>query len=181
MADVITGGNDIGLWALWPTNIPEKWGNIDWKMKHVLFDIVMKSYFKNMTSHNTGKTETCHRNVPQVIRGQNHNGEVVDRSWLCFSLSQICVKCFTCRLMCADATNWNLRLDHALERLRSHEHSMEHTAATIIFSRRCNCSLWRIDTELASQVIQCEQYRKSPLPGTFGFCRKIYCWTSTGV
>jgi len=23
MADVITGGNDIGLWALWPASIPE--------------------------------------------------------------------------------------------------------------------------------------------------------------
>jgi len=24
MADAVTGGNDIGLWALWPANIPEK-------------------------------------------------------------------------------------------------------------------------------------------------------------
>jgi len=24
VADAFTGGNDIGLWALWPTNIPEK-------------------------------------------------------------------------------------------------------------------------------------------------------------
>jgi len=24
MADAITGGNDIGLWALWPANMPEK-------------------------------------------------------------------------------------------------------------------------------------------------------------
>jgi len=28
MAAVITGGNDIGLYALWPANIPEKCGNI---------------------------------------------------------------------------------------------------------------------------------------------------------
>ena len=65
--------------------------------------------------HNTKKTETC-GNVPQVIKPgggqlqftayitsficrQNHNGEVVDRSWLCFSPSQTCVKCFTCRLL----------------------------------------------------------------------------------
>jgi len=26
MADAITGGNDIGLWALWPANIPENVG-----------------------------------------------------------------------------------------------------------------------------------------------------------
>jgi len=24
MAEAITGGNDIGLWALWPANIPKK-------------------------------------------------------------------------------------------------------------------------------------------------------------
>ena len=28
MANAITGGNDIGLWALWPANIPGKCGNI---------------------------------------------------------------------------------------------------------------------------------------------------------
>ena len=28
MADTITGGKEIGLWALWPGNIPEKCGNI---------------------------------------------------------------------------------------------------------------------------------------------------------
>jgi len=26
MADAITGGNHIGLWALWPANIPENTG-----------------------------------------------------------------------------------------------------------------------------------------------------------
>jgi len=45
MADDITGGNDIGLWALWPANIPKKCGNIGWNMKQVLSDIVMKSRF----------------------------------------------------------------------------------------------------------------------------------------
>jgi len=42
-------------------------------------------------------------------------------------------------------------------------------------------SLWRIDTELASKVNQCEYYRKPPLPTTFGFSLKIYCWARTGV
>jgi len=28
MADAITGGSDIGLWALWPANLPEEGGNI---------------------------------------------------------------------------------------------------------------------------------------------------------
>ena len=96
------------------------------------------------------------------------------------------VKCFTCRLMWAKRTkcahfligkgifDWK----HALEHLSSHEHSVERIDFTIAFSRR---SLCRIDTKLASQVNQCEQYWKSPLPAAFGFCRKIYCWGRTGV
>jgi len=54
-----------------------------------------------MMFHNTEKTETCHGNAPQVFCRQNHNGEVVNKSWLCFSLSQTCVKCSTWRRMCA--------------------------------------------------------------------------------
>ena len=86
------------------------------------------------------------RCATSLIRRQNHNGEVVNRSWLCFSPSPTCVRSFTCRLMCADVTkrahflirkgiiDWK----HAHERLKSHEHSMTHIDATITFSRRCN-------------------------------------------
>jgi len=56
MGDASTIGNDIGLWALWPANIPEKYENIGWNMKQVLFGIVMKSHFENMMFHNTEKT-----------------------------------------------------------------------------------------------------------------------------
>jgi len=133
-------------WVLWPANIPEKGGNISWNMKQVLFDIVMKSHFLNMMFHNTEKTNLSRKCFTNIICRQNHNGEVVDRSWLCFSPSQTCDKCLTCRLMGADTTkcahflirkeifDWN----HALERLRSHEHSMEHINATITFSHRFN-------------------------------------------
>jgi len=119
-------------------------------MKQVLFDNVMKSYFHAMMFHNTEKTETCQwKCTTSVVRRQNHNGAVDGRSWLCFSPSQTCVYCFTkftCRLMCADTTirehflirkgifDWK----HVLERLRSHEQSLEHIDATITFSRRCN-------------------------------------------
>jgi len=40
--------------------------------------------------------------------------------------------------------------------------------------RRCK-SHGRIDTELSSQVNECEKYWKSLLPAKFGFCHKIYC------
>ena len=45
MANTITGGNDIRLWVLCPTNILKKSGNIGWNLKQVLFDIVMKVIF----------------------------------------------------------------------------------------------------------------------------------------
>ena len=47
MADAITGGNDNGLWALWPANIPGKNRLREYWLKHEtgLFDILMKRHF----------------------------------------------------------------------------------------------------------------------------------------
>jgi len=97
--------------------------------------------------HNTEKTETRQwKCTISLIRRQNHKGEAVDKSWLCFSPSQTCIYCFTCRLMWADTKkcahflirkatcDWK----HALERLRSYEQSMEHIDATITYIRRFN-------------------------------------------
>jgi len=64
---------------------------------------------------------------PRAKGGQNHDSEVVDRSCLCFSLSQTCAYCFTCRRLCADTTKCAYFLirkgifdwKHALEGLRS--------------------------------------------------------------
>jgi len=50
MADTITGGNDIGLWALWPVNIPEKIREYWLKYEQVLFDTVMKIIFETWCS-----------------------------------------------------------------------------------------------------------------------------------
>jgi len=61
----------------------KKCRNIGWKMKQVLSDNVMKSYF--MMLHNTEKTETRQwKCTTSLVRRQNHNGEVVDRNWLLF-------------------------------------------------------------------------------------------------
>ena len=101
-------------------------------MTQVLFEIVMKSYFQTMSIHNTEKANSSRKRTASFICHKNHNGEVVDRSWLCFSRSQTCIYCFTCRLMCVVTTkcahflirkgtcDWN----HALERLMSHEQSI---------------------------------------------------------
>jgi len=147
MADAITGGSDIGLLALWSANIPDKMRKYWLKYETGSFS---HSDDKSFLKYDVPQHGKC-RNVSgkcttSLIRRQNHNGEVVDKSWLCFSLSQTGVKCFTGRLMFADTTkcahflirkgifDWK----HALEHLRNHEHSMEHIDTTITFSRRCD-------------------------------------------
>jgi len=147
MANAITGGNDIGLWAVWPANIPEKMR--EYWLKHETGSFQHcdeKSFLKHDVPQHRKDRNLSRKCTASLIPRQNHNGEEVDRSCLCFSPSQTCVKCFTCRLMCADKTkcahflirkgifDWK----HALERLRSHEHSMEYIDGAITFSRRCN-------------------------------------------
>jgi len=81
------------------------------------------------------------KSTTNLIRPQNHNAKVVERSWFCFSPSQTCVYCFTCRLMCADTTMRISLLEKESANgrtLRTHGHSMEHIHATITFSRICN-------------------------------------------
>jgi len=75
------------------------------------------------------------------ICGQNHNAKSLKEAGG-FSLSQTCVYCFTCRLMCADTTecaHFLIRKESATGcTQRSHKQSMEHKDTTITFSRRCN-------------------------------------------
>jgi len=96
--------------------------------------------------HNRKDRSLSRKCTASLIRRQNHNGAVIDRSWLCFCPSQTYVKCFTCRLTALIRTkcghfrirkgifNWK----HVLEGLRNHEHPMEHTDDTITFSRGFN-------------------------------------------
>jgi len=135
MADAITGGNHIGLRS---SNLPEKMWEY-WLKNEKLF---LKH---DVTQHRKDKNSP-RKCTTNLIRRQNHNAAVVERSWLCFCPSQICVCYFTCRLMCSDTTkcaqfptrkgicNWK----HALERMRSQEQSVEHIDATITFSHRRN-------------------------------------------
>jgi len=53
-----------------------------------------KSFFKHYVSQHRKDRNLSRKCTINLIRRQNHNGEVVDRSWLCFSPSQTCVKCF---------------------------------------------------------------------------------------
>jgi len=59
-------------------------------MKQVLFDIVMKSAFTAMLFLNNEKKKIRQwKCTTSFIPRQNHNGEVVDRSWLCSSFTNL--------------------------------------------------------------------------------------------
>lgn len=164
----LPGGNDIGLW---PAIIPEKMQEY-WVKNGI--STVQHCDEKLFAQHSVQQSRND-RDIPRIctsslFRRQNHNGELVNRNWLCFSPINGCVYCFTCRLMCSDALqsqslligtgfcNWK----HALERLRSHEQSKEHMDAMIAFNHRLKVA-GRMDTKLAQQIEQEEQYWKSVL------------------
>jgi len=67
MADVITGSNNTGLWARWPADIQEEMREYWLKFETGYFSHLMKSRFENMMFHNTERSETSYRNVPQVL------------------------------------------------------------------------------------------------------------------
>ena len=93
LSDATTGGKDIGLWI---SNIPEKMRE-NWLKNEKLF-------LKHDLPQHRKDRNSSRKCTTNLIRRQNHNAEVVERHWLCFSPSQTCVYCFTCRLMCADTT-----------------------------------------------------------------------------
>ena len=92
LADDITRGKDISLWS---SNIRKKCGNIGWKTK---------LFLKHDVPQDRKGINSSRKCTTNLIRRQNHNAEVVERSWLCFFPSQAWVYCFRCRLMCADTT-----------------------------------------------------------------------------
>jgi len=115
------------------SNIPEKMREY-WLKNEKLF-------LKHDVPQHRKDRNSSRKCAPNLIRRQNNNAEVVERSWLCFSPSQPCVYCFTCGLMCVDTTKCARLLirkgicdwKHAAK-----PRAMKHKHAMITFSRRCN-------------------------------------------
>jgi len=130
LSDAITGCTDIGLWS---SNIPEKCGNIGWKTK---------LFLKHDVPQHRKDRSLSRKCTTKLIRRQNHNAEVVERSWLCFIFHKL--------VFIVSRVDWcaRIRLNVPISlwekesatgsTLRSHEQSMEYKDATITFSRRCN-------------------------------------------
>lgn len=153
--DVIS--NDIGLW-----NVPLTQEHVDlWARKgsddlqncdDKLFEL------KSSKQHVTG--QTWHRRCTiGMFERRNRNGEVVKRSWLCFSPADGRVYCFFCKLMAVSSTqlteNGYCDWKHASSRLCEHEISKDHLDAVVRVARRAK-ELGSIDRELAQQL-NCEE------------------------
>ncbi|XP_068216216.1 uncharacterized protein [Palaemon carinicauda] len=156
-------GNDIGIW---PSIISEQMREYWLKrgvstVKHC-DEKLFSTHLKQQTRKD-GNPRMC---TLGLFRHQNHNGEVIIRNWLCFSPSQGCVYCFTCRLMSLETEKSVSSLlsstgfcdwKHSHERLRNYEQSAGHIKATVAFNRRLK-AIGRVDIELTQQVEHLEQY-----------------------
>jgi len=110
-----------------------KCGNIGWKTK---------LFLKHDVPQHRKDRNSSRKCTTNPIRRQNHNAEVVERSWLCFLLHKL--------VFVDSLVDWCARIRlkvriSFLEKesatgstLRSHEQSMQRKDATITFSRRCN-------------------------------------------
>ena len=173
------GGNDIGLW---PSVISEQMREY-WLKSGVS---TVQHCDQSLFSAHSVKQPRKDRNFPRMctlglFHRQNHNGEVITRNWLCFSPSNGCVYCFTCRLMCLNtaksessqlSSNGFCDWKHSQERLHSHEQSTEHLKATITYNMRLK-AIGRIDKELTQQVEHLEHYWRSVLKRVVSVIRFI--------
>jgi len=130
-----------GAWPLWP-----HWLRLCLVIRYTgthtgILVVNEKLILKHNIPQHRKDRNSSRKCTTNIIRGQNHNAEVVERSWRCFFPSQTYIYCFMCRLMCADTTkcaHFLIRKESATGRTqRSHKQSMEHKDATITFSRRC--------------------------------------------
>jgi len=127
LSDAITGSKYIGLWS---SNTPEKTREYWLKSEKLFLKHHIPQHRKDRNSSRNALTN--------LIRRQNHNDEAVERSWFCFSPSQTCVYCFTCRLIQNGRISLLEKESVTGSTLRSHEQSIKHRDGTITFSRRCN-------------------------------------------
>jgi len=79
-------------------------GTLVKKLNRFSLTLWWKVIFKPWCSTTQKRRKRVTESTKSFIRRQNHNGEVVDRNWLCFSSSQTCVSCFTRGLMWANTT-----------------------------------------------------------------------------
>jgi len=121
-----------------------------------------KSFFKHDVPQHRKDRNLSRKRTTSLIRRLNHNGEIVDRSWLCFSSSQTCVRCFNCRLMRADTTKCAHFFIRKGKGSFHWKHALERSFLFLFFIRKGKGSFhWKHALERASIIVayRCHDYR----------------------
>ena len=162
-------GNDIGMWPpvidrriveFWIKTGIEKLQNCD------------ETLFDELSTKQTQRTGDCGENkwhrkcTLSMFERRSRNGEVVKRSWLCFSPAQGKLYCSACRL--TGSSRIQLTHDgfcdwrHASVRLTEHETSKNHIDAVIGLARRAK-ELGVIECDMIKQLVDVENYWREVL------------------
>jgi hypothetical protein len=159
-------GNDIGMWPpdvnkevadYWIKNGTGKLQNCD------------ETLFEEWSAKQTDTTgeKKWHRKCTLSMFGRrNRNGEVVKRSWLCFSPAHGKLYCSACTLM--GSSRIQLTHDgfcdwrHASARLAEHETSKDHLEAVVGLARRAK-ELGIMECDMTRQLADMENYWREVL------------------
>lgn len=166
-------GNDIGMWPaiiekkvaeFWIKNGTDKLQNCDEKLFE---ERSIRQAYIYMTGQASLKKPKRHRKcTSSMFERQNRNGEVVKRSWLCFSPAHGKLYCSVCRLVGLARTqlthggfcDWR----HASVRLTKHETSKDHLDAVVAFARQAK-ELGTIECDMIRQLEVVENYGRKVL------------------
>ena len=161
-----TETTDVALWPDKPTReLIDRWAVRGSAELQNLNDDLFTQKSVRVHAGNESSARIC---TAQMFYRQNKNGEIVNRSWLCFSPSEGTVYCYVCKLMSAMTSSSQLThggysdWHHASPRLREHEQSRSHVEATLAIVRRAQ-ELGRIQCDLAKQMTEEVNYWRSVL------------------
>jgi len=155
---------DVGLWPDKPTReLIDRWAVRGSAELQNLNDDLFAQKSVRVHACNESSARIC---TSQMFYRRSKNGEIVDRSWLCFSPSEGTVYCYVCKLMSTSSSrltrggysDWY----HVSSRLRDHEQSKSHVEATLALVRRAQ-ELGRIQCDLAKQMTEEVKYWRSVL------------------
>ena len=117
--------DDVGMWPECITNpLVDVWVKKDGvDLLHCDDDLFKLKSSKQKVGCESSGTRRC---TPTMFERHNKNGEIVNRSWLCFSPTTGRVYCYVCKLQFTHGgfCDWK----HASNRLSDHESSKSHSS-----------------------------------------------------
>ncbi|XP_031345831.1 zinc finger MYM-type protein 1-like [Photinus pyralis] len=152
--------NDIGLWPTNVSHLIDYWSKVGTSaLQNCNDEIFKEKSFKQIVG--SGANVNARRCQLSMFKRRSHNGEMIERSWLCFSPSNGRVYCFACKLLSSADTQFSrdgyCDWKHASSRLVAHEISKPHLNATIALVQRSK-EMGRIDAELAREANNIKNY-----------------------